>query len=53
MRTVVTLNGRRIAEMNGTPEQAQQKVNAILRQILNGSLLIGVLLALYIFAHLQ
>jgi len=52
MGTVVTLNGRAIAEMKGTPEQAQQKINVILQRILDGSLVVGVALALYILAHL-
>ena len=42
MRTVVTLNNRRFAEMKATPEQAQQKINVILRRFLNGTLLVVV-----------
>lgn len=48
METIVTLNGRHIAEMPGIPEQAEQKINSMLRRVLDGSLLVGVALALHI-----
>jgi hypothetical protein len=53
METAVTFNGKRIALMEGTPEEAERKINVVLRKMLNISLAVAVGLAVYIVAHLR